>query len=136
MGRVVSERWWRVGWGLMAGALLAGCGQFGLPTGRDAGDLHIGEPALLDMDPKLGYVGEVDLEIVVVGIDTYFDDTTTVRFPQLPGLVVSDLELLDAEHLLFTVDIPEDTSTITSVLRVHDDRDGDLTLEPGFTVMP
>lgn len=120
--------------GLTVG-LAAGCGQFGLPTGRDPADIQRGDPAILDVDPKLGSQGTTGLVCRVVGIDTFFDDTLVVTLPLLPEVEIVDVAVLGLEEFEMTLDIPADAPLVASPLVVSTRRDGTLSFEAGFTVV-
>ena len=120
---------------LLSLMLCLGCGEYGLPTGRDEGDIDRGEPAILDLQPKVGSQGAVDLPVYVIGVDTFFDETTEASFPGLEGVRITAMNPLTFEDLELILTIDEDAPLESAPLAVSTSRDGQLRFEAGFTVV-
>lgn len=127
----------RAVWGLICTGLVAsGCGGFGLPSGRSDGGIELGEPVILDIDPDLASVGTQDLVVTIYGIDTFFDETVVVELPLLSDVIIVSEEAVGLERLEVVLSIPIDAELGTSPLIVTTDRDGTLSYDDGFTVVP
>lgn len=115
--------------------ILTGCGEFGLPSGQQEGQVVRGDPTVVDVNPRVGSVGTTGLKVTVTGVDTFFDNNTEVELPDLPQIVISGLTPTSTEEMVLTLDIPADAPYTTSALLVTTDRDGQMVFEDGFTTV-
>lgn len=121
----------RLGWLL----ILTGCGEFGLPSGQQEGQVVRGDPTVVDVNPKVGSVGTSGLEVTVTGVDTFFDESTEVELPELPQILITSISPASTELMVLSLDIPTDTPYATSPLVVITERDGRMVYEDGFTTV-